>query len=245
MYIFNNGKKLLKLILTVLLITFIASSVPFNEAVASSEPIKSKRFTDVAEDFHAFEAINWAYASGVVNGYPDGSFKPNAFLTEAQFAVMLSRYYAEIDKESSKYKEHDKAVWSNSIYEALATYRVPMLGYNDNYYRNNPVMRGLIAQVISYLDGNTFQLEGAVEYLFEEELTVGKYAQGKTLGDKFGQTDYLTRAQTATFFHRLHKKGKSEVAEKVVNDKVDMNIELSKKESAAKVDMKVIPKKTK
>ncbi|MFD1926760.1 S-layer homology domain-containing protein [Sporosarcina siberiensis] len=245
MQIINNGKRLLKIVLTVLLITFITSSIPFNEAAAASEPIKSKRFKDVGEDFHAFEAINWAYASGIINGYPDGRFKPESLLTEAQFAVMLSRYYAEIDKESNKYKELDRAVWSNSFYEALAIYRIPMLGYNDAYYRNNPVMRGLIAQVISYLDGNTFQLEGAVEYLFKEGLTVGRYAQGKTLGDKFGQTDYLTRAQTATFFHRLHKKTKTEIAETVVSDKADVNTELSKKESEAKVDMKVIPKKTK
>ena len=33
-----------------------------------------------------------AYASGLVNGYPDGTFKPNNPITRAEMAVILGRY---------------------------------------------------------------------------------------------------------------------------------------------------------
>ena len=33
-----------------------------------------------------------AYASGLINGYPDGTFKPNNPITRAEMAVILGRY---------------------------------------------------------------------------------------------------------------------------------------------------------
>jgi len=40
------------------------------------------------------KAVAWAYAAGIVNGYPDGTFRPNETITREQFAKVL-KYYAE------------------------------------------------------------------------------------------------------------------------------------------------------
>ncbi len=40
------------------------------------------------------KAVAWAYAAGIVNGYPDGTFRPNETITREQLAKVF-KYYAE------------------------------------------------------------------------------------------------------------------------------------------------------
>jgi len=49
-------------------------------------------FTDVADGKWYSEAIRWAAANGIVNGYGDGTFGPNDQLTREQLAAILCRY---------------------------------------------------------------------------------------------------------------------------------------------------------
>ena len=51
-------------------------------------------FTDVADSDWYAEAVNWAASVGVVNGFDDGTFQPNAAITREQMAAIL-RNYAE------------------------------------------------------------------------------------------------------------------------------------------------------
>lgn len=41
----------------------------------------------------AEEAIRWAFANGILQGYPDGSFQPDEPMTRAQLAEVLYRYH--------------------------------------------------------------------------------------------------------------------------------------------------------
>lgn len=52
----------------------------------------SQSFTDVADSAWYADAVAWAYANGVVTGFPDGSFRPNAPITREQTAAILYRY---------------------------------------------------------------------------------------------------------------------------------------------------------
>lgn len=54
-------------------------------------------FTDVATDQYYAKAIAWAKSAGVVNGYPDGTFKPEAPVTREEFAAMLANYVQKLD----------------------------------------------------------------------------------------------------------------------------------------------------
>ena len=51
-------------------------------------------FTDVADGDWYAQAVNWAASVGVVNGFDDGTFQPNAAITREQMAAIL-RNYAE------------------------------------------------------------------------------------------------------------------------------------------------------
>ncbi len=51
----------------------------------------SAAFTDLEENHNAYDAVNVLSKLGVINGYDDGSFKPNNNVTRAEFTAMLLR----------------------------------------------------------------------------------------------------------------------------------------------------------
>lgn len=48
-------------------------------------------FADVPKGHDKYDAISRAATAGIINGYPDGSFKPSASVTREQIAVMIAR----------------------------------------------------------------------------------------------------------------------------------------------------------
>ncbi len=52
----------------------------------------SGKFTDTAKDAWFFNPVMWAERTGLVKGFPDGSFQPNAPVTREQMATILQRY---------------------------------------------------------------------------------------------------------------------------------------------------------
>ena len=52
-----------------------------------------KIFIDVDDTHWAFDAIKKCKENGIVNGYPDGSFKPNTPITRAELCYILANHY--------------------------------------------------------------------------------------------------------------------------------------------------------
>ena len=76
----------------------IVSTLARLENVTSAE---SAGFADVsANDWYA-TAVNWAANVGVVNGYEDGTFRPNQPITREQLAAILMNYAACIGQDVS------------------------------------------------------------------------------------------------------------------------------------------------
>ena len=51
-------------------------------------------FFDVADGLWCSDAIDWAAAYGIVNGYGDGRFGPTDQITREQIMAILNRYAA-------------------------------------------------------------------------------------------------------------------------------------------------------
>ncbi len=61
--------------------------------LAGSPSVSGKApFSDVSESSWYSDAVKWAYERGIINGYPDGSFKPDAAVSREDAAAMLYRY---------------------------------------------------------------------------------------------------------------------------------------------------------
>ncbi len=86
-------------------------------------------FDDVEKDQWYTDAISWAVANGIVNGYDDMNFGPNDSITREQMAVILYNYvcykgydktaYTGLDKFSDASKTSDWAMgamqWANAM----------------------------------------------------------------------------------------------------------------------------------
>lgn len=51
-------------------------------------------FSDVSNSTKFASSIRKAYSSGLIEGYPDGTFRPNSTITRAEMATILGRYIA-------------------------------------------------------------------------------------------------------------------------------------------------------
>jgi len=58
-------------------------------------------FSDTAAGLWYSDAVAWASEKGIVNGNPDGTFRPNGQITREQLATMLYRYATSVGMETS------------------------------------------------------------------------------------------------------------------------------------------------
>ena len=98
----------------------VAAVVSVVAAMAASGSIavaQSQRFSDVAADHYAFEAVEWAAEAGVTVGYGDGTFKPSRALGRWHALVFMERFYDEILKadESEDFTRGDMMVLLKAI----------------------------------------------------------------------------------------------------------------------------------
>lgn len=181
----------------------------------SYDILNSKIFSDVYADFWAADSIRWAKSAGLVEGDQYGFFRPNDPMTEYQFATLLTKFYKDLGGSNAE-----------DAYSVLEKYRVPLMGYESDYYRNNPVTQGTVVQAIAHIQGNKADIESAVYYLFDEGVIVGDYTDGRAAYEQFGKTDSITNANAVVLFHRLENTGKAKVDNTiadlpVVDDKLD------------------------
>ena len=101
-------------------------------------------FSDVAADAKYGEAVSILSSLGVINGYEDGTFKPDETITRAQFAAVVCRLLglgetAEGAKGQQVFNDVPADDWAAG-YVALASQQKIVNGYGDgNFGPNDPV----------------------------------------------------------------------------------------------------------
>lgn len=84
---YGNGKFAPDATLSRAMLAQVLCNIQGRPAVTGASP-----FTDVAGDAWYADAVVWASANGLVDGYGDGRFGPDTPITREQMAVMLWRY---------------------------------------------------------------------------------------------------------------------------------------------------------
>jgi len=183
--------------------------------MANGYTVQATGFKDVPEDHYAYEAIMWAEEYDIVNGYADGTFKPNATITEQQFAKLLANFY-ELESSYDELKKQTPAAnWSDEFYNRLASYGVPLNGYFDNNIRAASVKRGVVAQAITHLSNGKSGLDQSIQFLLDYYISTGQNLQyeNRNLQKFFGVTNNMTRAQVVTMLYRMDKRNFYEISE--------------------------------
>ncbi|MCP1143649.1 S-layer homology domain-containing protein [Lysinibacillus endophyticus] len=228
----NQPKKYKKFVATAATATLVASAIV---PVASAAGFK-----DVANNDHA-TAINALADQGVINGYPDGTFKPNKELTRSDVVKLLGKYlvskgyevpadYSTVQRFNDvpvDYKDEELVK-----YAALVKDTGVFKGSNNNLNAANKITRGQMALVVvRALDtlNDTDLVKFVAGQDFDKEVidlnSASKEQQGAidvldffdiTKTAKFNPNNTTTRGQFASFLYRAINTDFSDVTDVAV-----------------------------
>ena len=123
---------------------------------ASAVVASGDKFNDVSADRWSANAIEFMASKKVVNGYEDGSFKPENNLTRGEFAAMIARFANLTDTAASRtFNDVDSSYWGFKNIMALnkAGY---INGYEDGTFRPEAnVTRAEVMTVINKIIGRS------------------------------------------------------------------------------------------
>lgn len=88
----------------------------------SPESDEEMTFSDVAQDAWCADAVAWAVENGLVTGYEDNTFAPNAVITRQQLAVLLYRCAGSPESDSAILAEYNDG-------KAVAEYAVSAVSW--------------------------------------------------------------------------------------------------------------------
>lgn len=202
----TNGVKRLISIMAVALVVFALISV--NGVFAASG------FSDVKGHW-AEKDIEELVNRDIVNGHPNGQFKPDDSVTRAEFVVMISKAFPTSNTTNTSYKDVKKDSW---YYDAvgMTVDKGIAVGYPDGTFKPSAK---ITRQEIAVMLDRALQLQGeytnTTENTFKDSGKVGDFAKvsvermlsyklifGKTK-DLFKPRDTATRAESVAMLHRM------------------------------------------
>lgn len=133
----------------------------------------TKTFSDVEDDAWYATAVNTMASLGMLEGYPDGTFRPDAPITRAEFAAIALAFAYDPASASCSYTDVSTSAWYYT-YVAQATTYGWIGGYPDGSFRpNNSITRAEVAVIVnnmlgrsadkSYIDRNADELVSFVD----------------------------------------------------------------------------------
>ncbi|TKI53266.1 S-layer homology domain-containing protein, partial [Lysinibacillus mangiferihumi] len=214
----NQPKKYKKFVATAATATLVASAIV---PVASAAG-----FSDVAGNDHEV-AINALADAGIINGYADGTFKPNQTINRGQVVKLLGRYLEAQGQEipadwNSKQRFNDLPVTAEAElvkYAALAKDAGVFNGSNGNLNASQTMQRQQMAVVLvraikeiagvdlvaEYKKANFVTEIGDLDKAYSAEqrtaIVALEYA-GITNVAHFNPGNSVTRGQFASFLYR-------------------------------------------
>ena len=106
----------------------------------------SNTFSDVPKGYWAANYIGYMQQLGIITGYSDGSFRPDAPVTRAEFAAIASRF-EKLTEGSKSFADVPDTYWAARYINFAAT-RGWVTGYSDGTFKpENPITRAEVAAV--------------------------------------------------------------------------------------------------
>ena len=106
----------------------------------------SNTFSDVPKGYWAANYIGYMQQFGIITGYSDGNFRPDAPVTRAEFAAIASRF-EKLTEGSKSFTDVPDTYWAARYINFAAT-RGWVTGYSDGTFKpENPITRAEVAAV--------------------------------------------------------------------------------------------------
>lgn len=171
----------------------------------TSSIVSAAGFKDMSHHW-ASNTVEWAVQNGITKGYPDGTFKPNKAVTEAEFLTLLINAYQDTNKNFVVLKTPNH--WADSYYNFAKMMNYPTSGFNDFKKRDWLITREKVAEIVVGTQGVNYSGKDAIHYLLKAGLAVGNDPNKVTINN-FGGGNTLTRAEAVQFIKNIKSKGKS------------------------------------
>ncbi len=188
-------------------------AITVKEAAINPPEEEEPVLTDIDEHW-AEAGIEYLIDIGAIAGYPDGTFRPDAPITRAEFAKVIVEAF-ELSAESGKVFADTADHWAKD-YIALAAAHGIVLGYNDQEFGpDDLITREQMAIMIVKAAGLT-ATEGELSYIDKAEISSWAYnwvvsaAQNELMSgytdNTFKPLNNATRAEAATVIYNVLMK---------------------------------------
>ncbi|MED1850079.1 S-layer homology domain-containing protein [Brevibacillus agri] len=192
-----------KICMVVVASTLAVASVPVSGILLdcpAAQAEASNAFTDI-ENHWAKEAIVWAVEKGITKGYEDATFKPNNYVSEAEFLALLIRTYNAGIVGKGGY-------WADPYYEFAKQMNYPVSANITSETWGDPaITRRQVAEIIAASQGVNYNSDDSIRYLLTIGIASGSDPKSVTIAG-FKPDDSLTRAEAVQLIRNLSVKGK-------------------------------------
>lgn len=115
--------------------------IPIATENVQAAPVSKTTFKDVPKSHWAYKSIKQVAEKGLVTGYEDGTYKPSAQVTRAEFATFLARVFESNERATVSFNDVSDTHWANeAIQEGLAVGFIQASDYANNKFEPNKAM---------------------------------------------------------------------------------------------------------
>ena len=116
---------------------------------------ESISFSDIKESAWYYESVTAMSKAGIINGYTDGTFRPDNPITRAEFVTMIMQNKTLTEFDKIPFTDVKSDLWSAKyIYSAYKAKYID--GYDDNTFKpDNLITRAEAVKIINSILGRT------------------------------------------------------------------------------------------
>ena len=163
-------------------------------------------FSDLSPDSWAYSYIMDLGRRGIINGFPDGTYRPQASVTRAQFARLVVALLETPTETEAIFDDVPENSWSNPYITAAVRRGIlfpseygRILGANEAITREEAAVWMVRALGIGLIDGSALDFVDRDAITFQDEIATAVEI-GLIVGlpdNRFGPEGSTTRAQAA------------------------------------------------
>lgn len=189
------------------------STKPSASTDSGNKPQTAVKYPSDLSGHWAETNVKYVYDKALMNGYGDGTFKPEASITRAEFSAVMARLLKLSGKDSAAEKFGDvKGHWAIGYIGALADKGIVGGVTENSFAPDDNITREQMAAILS----RAFDLKETSSELFADNDEISDWAHdyvyacrkaGYMTGDaanKFSPLNNASRAEVATVIYRLH-----------------------------------------
>ena len=180
-----------------------------NQGTATTE-----LFSDMSGHW-AYEDVSALASQGVINGFEDGSFRPEEKVTRAEFVKMVvTAFDVDISDNSVSFGDVKTDMWHSKYIDAASSTGL-VGGYDGNFYPDREITREDVAVILYRL----LETKGKAPFgtfWFDDENTISSYSTDYVMAlagcgiirgydNKFAPRDNTKRCEAATLILRVQR----------------------------------------